>query len=77
VTINDDSTLPMFGSGVFIDNTKYGDVIHIHGVGTNPLSIYCIKHTNKKVEFWLDRLIVKEINDMFKVVSSECCDEYE
>jgi len=36
----------------------------------NLLSIYCIIHTKKKVEFWPDRWVVKDMNDKFKVVAS-------
>jgi hypothetical protein len=76
VTIGDDSTLPVFGCGtVVVDNAKFGDVLHVLGVGPNLLSIYCITHTNKKVEFWLDRWVVKDISDKFKVVAFGYCDE--
>jgi hypothetical protein len=36
---------------VVIDNAKYGDVLHVSGIGPNLLSIYRIRHTNKKMEF--------------------------
>jgi hypothetical protein len=78
VTIGDDSTLPVSGCGtVQIDNAQYKDVLHVPRVGPNLLSIYCITHTNKKVEFWPDRWVVKDINDNFKVVASGYCDEFE
>ena len=46
-------------------------------MGLNLLSIYHIAYTNKKLEFWLDRWVIKDINDRFKVVASRYCDESE
>jgi hypothetical protein len=55
VVIGDNSAIQVAGCGdVIIDTTKFGDVLHVLGVGPNLLSIYHITHTNKKVEFWLD-----------------------
>jgi hypothetical protein len=52
VVIGDNSTLQVSSCGdVIIDTTKFGDVLHVPGVGPNLLSIYHITHTNKKVEF--------------------------
>jgi hypothetical protein len=48
---------------------KFGEVLHVLGVGPNLLSIYHITHTNKKVEFWLDQWVIKDIDDGFKVVA--------
>jgi hypothetical protein len=76
VVIGDNSTIQVAGCGdVIIDTTKFGDVLHVPGVGPNLLSIYCITHTNKKVEFWPDQWVVKDMNDGFKVVASRYCDE--
>jgi hypothetical protein len=42
---------------VIIDTTKFGDVLHVPGVGPNLLSIYHITHTNKRWNFgWIDGL---------------------
>ena len=40
---------------VIIDTTKFGDILHVPRVGSNLISIYHIKHTNNKVELWLNR----------------------
>jgi hypothetical protein len=76
VIIGDNSTLPVSRCGdVLIDTTKFGEVLHVPGVGPNLLSIYHITHTNKKVEFWPNRWVIKDIDDGFKVVASRYCDE--
>lgn len=52
--IGDDSSLCVPGCGdVLIGNTKFGEALHVLGMD-QFFSIYCITHTNKKVEFWLD-----------------------
>lgn len=38
--------------------------------GPNFLKIYCITHTYKKVEFWPGIWVVKDTNEMFKVVTN-------
>jgi len=67
MVIGDNSTTLVVGCGdVLIDTTKFGDVLHVLGVGSNLLSIYHIAHTNNKVEFLLDQWAVKDMRDDFK-----------
>jgi hypothetical protein len=49
--------------------------LHDPRIGPNLLSIYDITHTNKKVEFWPNQWVIKDINDDFKVIASGYCDE--
>lgn len=72
----DDSPLPILECGdVIIVNAKFGKVLHVPSIGPNLLSIYCITHTNKKVEFRQHLWVIKNINDGFKVVASSYCNE--
>jgi hypothetical protein len=76
MVIVDNSTLLISRCGdVIINTTKFGDVLHVPEVGPNLLSIYHIAHTNKKVEFWPNQLVVKDMNDGFEVVAFGYCDE--
>lgn len=74
--IVDKSSQPVSGCGdVIIHAVKLGDVLHVLGVQRNLLSIYCITHTTKRVEFWRVWWVVKEMNGGFKVVYAGYCDE--
>ena len=76
VDIGDNTTIQVASCGdVIIDTTNFGDVLLVPGVGRNLISIYHITHTNKKVEFWSDQWVLKNMNDDFKVVASRHCDE--
>jgi hypothetical protein len=59
MVIGDNLFLSVSSCGdVIIDTTKFGDVIHVLGVGPILLFICHITNTNKKVEFLSDRWVM-------------------
>jgi hypothetical protein len=76
VVIADNPSIQVASYGdVIIYTDKFGDVLHVLGVGPNLLSIYCIANTNKKMEFLPNQCVVKGMSDGFKVVAPGYCDE--
>jgi hypothetical protein len=76
LVIGDKSTLPILDCGDFVIKTaKFGDVLHVPRFGPNLLSIYRITHTNKRLEFWPDKWVMKDMSNFFKVVAARYFDE--
>jgi hypothetical protein len=71
VSISDGNNISVVGSSnVDVPNGVLEDVFHVEGMPINLLSIYHACQKGYKFEAWLDRYVLKDINNGFKIVSS-------
>ena len=78
MVIGDSSTLIVSGCiHDFINATNIGVFLPIPRDRPILLSIYSITDSKKKVNFYLDQLVIKDIDYGFKVVTSSYYDVYD
>jgi hypothetical protein len=75
MSIGDGKQLDVIGPGnVQVTNGQLEDVFHVENMPINLLSIYHACQKGYKFEVWLDKYVLKNINQNFKVVSSGLVD---